>query len=228
MSDTNTDDTTIDIRHLCPLPHRGNAAQIHPPATMCDSHHRQLPERLTDIRRLWAVLDELALSARDGNGQTGSKSQAPTQLDIVALTDWHTADTGDVPAATRWLTDFAYWVSSVRHLNRPMGTHGAITMLLVHHTALVDYDPADVLWHRVKRVWLYLRRIAGENRHVLGYCQEPHPDDPEAECGGAMFHTPNSARPVVCSTCGDTWSDTAVRIAIDQMNLTIQREADSA
>jgi len=71
--------------------------------------------------------------------------------------------------------------------------------------------------------------MAGENRHVLGYCQEPHPDDPDAECGGALFYTPNSlARPVVCSQCGDTWSAAAIAIAIDQMNLATERQDDTA
>lgn len=227
ITSDHTDDN-IPIRHLCPLPHRGNAPQIQPPATHCDHHADTIRERLNDIRRYWDVLPELKATARDGNSQTGSKSQAPTQLDIVALTDWNTADHGDVPPASRWLQQFAWWIAERRHLTRPLGPDTAITLLLVHRTALVDYHPADELWHRLRRIWSYLRRCAGENRHPLGLCQEPHPDNPEQECEGALFYSPNSARPVVCSTCGDSWSDTAIRIALDQMDLIIQREADSA
>lgn len=227
----NTPDASdnLTVRHLCPLPHpRTNPPQIHPPATYCDHHADIIRDRLHDIRRYWDVLDDLKATARDGNSQTGSKSQAPTQLDIVALTDWHTANHGDVPAAARWLTQFALWVADKRHLTRPVAAESAITLLLVHHLALLEYPSPETLWHRLRKTWAYLRRCAGENRHPLGLCQEPHPDDPDQECEGALFYTPNSARPVVCSTCGDSWSDAAVRIALDQMNLLAWREADSA
>ncbi len=223
----NTDD--IDVRHLCPLPHRGHAPDIHPPATICDTHTDTYRDRVTDIRRLWDFLPELQQTARDGSNQTGSKSQAPTRLDIVALTDPNTDDTGDVPNAVRILTTTANWIAERRRLTPVADPIAALRLIQLHYLALADHEDPRTPWRGLQRIWLYLRRLAGENRHVLGYCQEPHPDDDDQECGGALFYTPNSvARPVVCSTCGDTWSAAAIAIAIDQMNLATERQDDTA
>lgn len=226
---TNTDDE-IAVRHLCPLPHRGHTPQITPPATICDAHADAYRDRITDIRRLWDVIDELAQSARDGNSQSGSKSQAPVRLDIIALQDPHTDDRGDIPNAPRILTTTANWIAQRRRLTPVATATAALSLIQVHHLALTDHPTPTDPWRGLQRIWLYLRRLAGENRHVLGYCQEPHPDhpdDPDAECGGALFYTPNSlARPVVCSQCGDTWSATAISIAIEQMALRDQLESE--
>lgn len=223
----NTTDDNITVRHLCPLPHRGHAPQIHPPATICDSHTHQYRDRLTDIRRLFDVLPELAQSARDGNSQSGSKSQAPVRLDILALTDPNTDDRGDVPNAHAILVATANWIAMRRRLTIVSTPAAALSLLQVHHLALGDHPEPTTPWRGLQRIWLYLRRLAGENRHVLGYCQEPDPeaDDDDAECGGALFYTPNSlARPVVCSKCGDTWSAGSIAIAIDQMNLALEQQ----
>ena len=214
-------DDNIPIRHLCPLPHRGNAPQIQPPATHCDHHADTIRERLNDIRRYWDVLPELKATARDGNSQTGSKSQAPTQLDIVALTDWNTADHGDVPAASRWLQQFAWWIAERRHLTRPLGPDTAITLLLVHHTALVDYHPADELWHRLRRIWSYLRRCAGEApQQFKRTCTEPHLDPQiEGPCGGTLWYTGRTSGVlVVCRECGAQLTDTALTLDLMQRN----------
>jgi len=228
VNDSTQHTDNIAVRHLCPLPHRGHAPDIHPPATICEHHTDTIRDRITDTRRLWDHLPELAQTARDGNNQTGSKSQAPVRLDIIALTDPHTGD-GDIPNAHHILTDIANWIAQRRRLTHVHTPAAALSLLQVHHLALSDHpDPLEP-WSGLQRLWLYLRRMAGENRHVLGYCQEPHPDDPDAECGGALFYTPNSlARPVVCSTCGDTWSAGSIAIAIDQMNLATERQDDTA
>lgn len=223
----NTNDDNIDVRHLCPLPHRGHAPDIHPPATICQHHTDTIRDRITDTRRLWDVLPELQQTARDGSNQTGSKSQAPTRLDILALQDPHTDDGGDVPNAVRILCSAANWIAARRRLTPVTTPTAALSLLQVHHLALSDHPNPHDPWSGLQRLWLYLRRLAGENRHVLGYCQEPHPDDDDAECGGALFYTPNSlARPVVCSQCGDTWSAAALSIAIEQMGLREQMESE--
>jgi hypothetical protein len=85
---------------------------IHPPATICDHHSEQLRDRIGDIRRWWDVLPDLALASRDGGGGCGLNSQPPIRLDILALTDPHTADGGDIPPATTILTDIANWIAA--------------------------------------------------------------------------------------------------------------------
>jgi hypothetical protein len=219
------DSDNIDARHLCPLPHRGHAPQVHPPATICDTHTDTYRDRVTDIRRLWGFLPELQQTARDGSNQTGSKSQAPTRLDIVALTDPNTDDSGDVPNAVLILTTAANWVAHRRRLTVVTTPTAALSLLQVHHLALSDHPYPTDPWRGLQRVWLYLRRLAGENRHVLGYCQEPDPDDDQLECGGALYYTPNSlARPVVCSKCADSWSQAAIDLAVQQMALAAERD----
>lgn len=227
----NDTDNDIQIRHLCPLPHRGHAPAIHPPDTICEHHTDTLRDRIGDITRLWACLDDIAQSARDGNSQSGSKSQAPTRLDIVALTDPHTDPDGDIPNAAVELIDAANWIATQRRLRLVTSPTAALELLRVHHLALSGHPHPSRPWRGLQRVWLYLRRLAGENRHVLGYCQEPHPDHPDddTECGGALFYTPNSlARPVVCSQCGDTWSQAAIDLAAQQMSLMLERREDTA
>ena len=64
-------DTSIEVRHLCPLPHRGHAPQIDPPATICHTHTATLSHTITDITRLWDTLDDLATTARTGTGGCG-------------------------------------------------------------------------------------------------------------------------------------------------------------
>jgi len=227
---TETDDT-IDVRHLCPLPHRGHAPQITPPATICDHHADTIGDRVTDIRRLWDCLPDLAQSARDGNSQSGSKSQAPIRLDILALQDPNTDPDGDIPNASVELIDAANWIATQRRLGLVTNPSAALELLRVHHLALTGHPHPSRPWRGLQRVWLYLRRLAGENRHVLGHCQEPHPEHPDdtEECGGALFYTPNSlARPVVCSQCGDTWSQAAIDLAVQQMSLAVERREDTA
>ena len=219
----------IPIAHLCPLPHRGNAPQIHPPATICDHHSEQLRDRISDIRRWWDVLPDLALASRDGGGGCGLNSQPPIRLDILALTDPHTADGGDIPPATTILTDIANQIAAVRRLTPVHSATAALSLLQVHWAALTDTPDPQAVYGRLSRVWLHLRRLAGEARHTVATCQETHPDPQvDDECGGAITWTGRQTGVIaVCGNCGDTWTDTVILLYEQQTRLAIERQ-DSA
>ncbi len=97
---------TIEIRHLCPLPHRGHATEVHPPATICHGHSQQIHATITDITRLWDSLDDLTTTARSGGNGGGFNSTPPIRLDVLALTDPHTIDIA-IPEAQDMLPIFA-------------------------------------------------------------------------------------------------------------------------
>ena len=219
----------IPIAHLCPLPHRGNAPQIHPPATICDHHSEQLRDRIGDIRRWWDVLPDLALASRDGGGGCGLNSQPPIRLDILALTDPHTADGGDIPPATTILTETANWIATHRRLTPVKRATAALGLIAVHWQALSDHPDPERVYGRLTRVWLHLRHLAGESRHVVATCQENHPDPQlDTECGGPITWTGRQTGVIaVCGNCGDTWTDTVILLYEQQTRLAIERQ-DSA
>ena len=78
----NTQDDDIDVRHLCPLPHRGHAPDIHPPATICEHHTDTYRDRVTDIRRLWDFLPDPNFVADLGRGSNHSRG---TALDLTLV-----------------------------------------------------------------------------------------------------------------------------------------------
>ncbi len=219
-------DTSIEVRHLCPLPHRGHAPQIDPPATICHTHTATLSHTITDIARLWDTLDDLATTARTGTGGCGFNSQAPARLDILALTDPHTHD-GDVPNATAILTALANWIAGVRHLTPVAGATAALSLLRVHYPALTDHPHPCDAYSGLQRLHAYLRRMAGEHRHIVAHCQQPHPD-PQAddECGGPIYWTGRSIGVIAtCATCHDEWTDVVVHLHQSQTLLKLERQA---
>ncbi len=219
----------IPVRSLCPLPHRGNAPQIPPPATLCTHHLEQLRDRIGDIRRWWDVLPDLALASRDGGGGCGLNSQPPIRLDVLALTDPHTTDGGDIPPATTILIDTANQIAATRRLAPVYSATAALGLLQVHWSALTDHPDPQRVYGRLSRVWLHLRHLAGESRHVVATCQENHPDpQQDAECGGPITWTGRQAGVIaVCGSCGDEWTDTLILLYEQQTRLAIERK-DSA
>lgn len=202
---THTDD--IPIRHLCCLPHRGHTLPaITPPAYCCDWHTRQLRHQLTDITRLWRLLPDLGLSARDGGGRCGATSTLPVRLDILAITDVHShvGDDGIPPAAAQ-LTEWAALVADERHLT-PAATPDAALALLAVHLDHVTCQPwvADFA-AELRRIHHALRHLAGETRVIIATCRADHPDPQvDGECGGPLVHQPVGDIAVVCLNCGDT------------------------
>ena len=221
------DNDTIDVRHLCPLPHRGHAPHIDPPATMCHTHTQQLRDRITDITRWWDDIDALASAAgTSGHGGHGLNSKPPVRLDILALTDMHTHDGGDIPPAAAILTSTANWIARARRLTPIAGPRAALGLLRVHGLALGDHPNPQAVHGRLSRVWFYLRRQVGESRHVLATCQQPHPDPQnDDECGGPITWTGRSIGAIaVCGRCHDEWTDSLVDFYWAQKRLADERE----
>lgn len=206
----NDPDSDIAVRSLCPLPHRGHAPQIHPPATMCDHHAEQLRHRCDDIARWWPDLDALAESA--GGGVRGAMdSRPPVRLEVIALLDPNTAG-GDIPNATATLTTIAAWITRTRRLMPVAGPTAALGRIRTHWVALTDHPDPEAVHGRLTRLWLYLRRLVGEHRHTVATCQQPHPDpQADGECGGPITWTGRTRGTIaVCGTCHDEWTDTVV------------------
>ena len=218
----------IDVRHLCPLPHRGQAPTIDPPATICTHHSEQLRDRISDIRRWWDVLPDLALTPGGASGR-GFESKPPVRLDIIALTDPHSSDDGDIPPATVILTDIANQIAATRRLTPVYSATAALGLLQVHWSALTDTPDPQRVYGRLSRVWLHLRHLAGEARHTVATCQENHPDPQvDTECGGPITWTGRQTGVIaVCGNCGDTWTDTVILLYEQQTRLAIERQ-DSA
>ncbi len=218
----------IDVRHLCPLPHRGHAPAIDPPATMCTHHLEQLRDRISDIRRWWDVLPDLALVSGGASGR-GFESKPPVRLDIIALTDPHSADDGDIPPAARILTDLANWIAAQRRLTAVHSPTAALRLLNTHGSALTDHPDPQAVHGPVTRIWLHLRHLAGESRHTVATCQENHPDPQvDTECGGPITWTGRQTGVIaVCGQCGDTWTDSLILLYEQQTRLAIERQ-DSA
>lgn len=221
----NTTDN-LTIRVLCPLPHRGHAPPIDPPATICTHHTRQLRDHLTDITRWWDTLPDLAQSGRDGGGGCGLNSQPPVRLDILALTDPHTRDDGDIPPAARILVEVANWIATQRRLTAVYSPTAALRLLNTHSSALTDHPDPQAVHGPLTRIWLHLRRLAGEARHTVATCQEPHPDPQvDGKCGGAITWTGRQTGVIaVCGNCGDTWTDSLVLLYEQQTRMAIERQ----
>lgn len=227
MNENDTDN--LDVRHLCPLPHRGHAPHIDPPATMCHAHTIQLRDRVADITRWWDDIDALAAAAGSSGHGHGLNSKPPVRLDILALTDPHTRDGGDIPPAARILTSTANWIARARRLTPCAGVAAALGLLKVHWLALGDHPDPQAVHGRLSRVWFYLRRQVGEGRHPVGFCQEPHPDPQvDGECGGPLFYTPTALNPVTCASCGWDVSQGAIDIYVAQTDLHTWRETEHA
>jgi len=211
---------TIEIRHLCPLPHRGHATEVHPPATICHGHSQQIHATITDIARLWDSLDDLTTTARSGGNGGGFNSTPPIRLDVLALTDPHTID-ADIPNATSILTGIANWIATIRHLTPVAGATAALSLLGIHYPALSDHPHPLVAYSGLQRLHGYLRRLAGEHRHVVAHCQQPHPDPQnDDECGGPIYWTGRASGIIAaCSACGDEWTDAVVWLHQQQEEL---------
>lgn len=207
-------DDNIDVRHLCPLPHRGHAPDIHPPATICHHHTQRIHDTITDITRLWELIPDLDLTARDGGGTPGgTKSVPPTRLDLLALTDHHTAWDSDIPPASRILLWLAAHCAHTRHLTPARTPQSALTMLGVHHLALTDHPQPHDVWAHLTRLHTHLRWIAGESPTPLQRpCDAPHPDPQiTGECGGTVWTTGRHTGIIAaCHDCGASLTDTAL------------------
>lgn len=222
----NDHDDNLDVRHLCPLPHRGHPPDIHPPATICHHHAQRIHDTITDITRLWDQLDDLAGSASNGGCANGYVSTPPARLDIIALTDPHTHD-GDIPNAVTTLTTLANWIAQRRRLTPTTTATAALQLLTVHHLALTDYDHPLDAHHELRTLRSYLRRLAGENRHIVATCQQPHPDPQshDDQCGGPIYWTGRQTGVIAeCQTCGDEWTDHVIDLHQQQEALRAERQ----
>ena len=221
---TQEDDTIEMIRHLCPLRH-DHAPTVIPPATICPHHVTAIRDMLTTITRLWDELPDLATTARTGSGGCGFNSQPPARLEVIALTDPNTA--GDIPNATAILTGLANWIADRRHLNAATTATAALTLLDVHYPALTDHPHPRDAYSGLQRLTAYLRRLAGEHRHEVARCQQPHPDPQvDDECGGPIYWTGRSIGVIAsCTDCGDEWSDVVVDLYRQQEALRKERES---
>ena len=223
---TTTDDN-LDVRHLCPLGnHHGHAVAITPPATICHAHTQLIHTHITTITRLWDELPDLATTARTGSGGCGFNSQPPARLEVIALTDPNTGD-GDIPNATRILTDLANWIADVRHLTAVYDATAALRLIGVHYPALTDHPHPRDAYSGLQAVAAYLRRLAGEHRHEVARCQQPHPDPQvDDECGGPIYWTGRSSGIIAqCRDCQDTWTDAVVWLHQQQQTMRQERDA---
>lgn len=205
----------------CPLPHRQPTAS-EPTGWCCRYHIDQLRDRLTDMVRLWDLLDILAQTSSGGarGRRASTNTAAPTRLDILALTDVRTIRCpGDIVPAAAMLLSWAGLLSEERRMTPPRAVVGALNQLRVHLTYVVAQPWVGDLYQEIGLVHHALRHVAGETRVVLGHCQEPDPQDLESDCGGPLFYVADSARPVQCGKCHDSWSREAIQLAMDQMGL---------
>lgn len=210
----------------CPLPHR----QPTEPTVgwVCSYHIDQLRDRLLDTVRLWGLLDVLALTSSGGarGRRAGTNTAAPTRLDILALTDVRTAMApGHILPAAAMLLSWGGLLSEERHMTAPKAVVGALNMLRTHLHYVVAQPWVGDLAQELGLIHHALRHVAGETRVVLGRCQEPDPTDLTADCGGPLYYVADSAHPVQCGTCHDSWSREAIQLAMDQMGLRGERSA---
>jgi len=217
----------IEIRHLCPLPHRGNAPQIHPPATICDHCARQIAQRVADITRWWHDIDSLAQTAGSGSGR-GFESKPPVRLDIIALTDPNTSDDGDIPPAAAILIDLGNWIADQRGLTTVYTATAALERLRVHGAALTDHTDPQAVDGDIYRVWSHISRLVGESRPAKALalpCNAPHPDPQvDGECGGEMWSTGRQTGVLArCRECDAEITDTAVMLDVMQRYAAEQR-----
>lgn len=225
MSDTpddpmshNRPDSDITVRSLCPLPHRGHAPQIHPPATMCDEH--PLHDIITTIARIWLELDDHERTPRDGRHTNGTKSQPPTRLDILALTDPHTQPGGDIPPAVPILIDTADWIADQLHATSPTTVLDALRILTRHWRRLTHHPDPVATYSELLDIRNALRRIAGEQPHIVGRqgCDAPNIDPQSDEpCGGDVLATGRVTGVIAaCTTCGAPLTAGAAHLAYMQ------------
>ena len=222
----------IPVRHLCSLPHRGDQLpQVTPPDYCCPAHNRRLRDQIVDIHRLWRLLPDIGLSARDGAGRCGANSTPPVRLDVLALLDPHTHPDGDIPPAAAQLQAWAALVADERHLRTPTTPDAALTLLAVHHDHTIRQPWLPDYASELRRIHHALRHLAGETRAIIATCHAEHPDPQLAadgvECGGPLVHQPVGDVAVVCLRCGDAWSQGGVDLALAQMSLTDEREQDA-
>ena len=221
--------TDIPIRHLCSLPHRGDALPaVTPPAYCCHGHTRQLRHQIVDITRLWRLLPDIGLSARDGAGRCGANSTPPVRLDVLALLDPHTHPDGDIPPAAAQLLAWAALIADERRLTPAATPDNALALLAVHLDHATRQPWVADFAAELRRIHHALRHLAGETRSIVGTC---HADDPDpqvdGECGGPLVHQPVGDVAVVCLRCGDSWSQGGVDLALAQMSMIDEREQDA-
>lgn len=224
---TNTD--SIPIRHLCCLTHRGNRLpEVTPPAYCCDHHDRQLRHQIADIARLWALLPDIGLSARDGAGRCGANSTPPTRLDVLALLDPHSHPDGDIPPAAAQLLAWAALIADERRLRTPATPDAALTLLAVHHNHTVCQPWLPDYAGELRRIHHALRHLAGETRVVIATCRADHPDPQvDGECGGPLVHQPVGDIAVVCLACGDSFTQSVIDLVLAQLQLDDERTTDA-
>jgi len=204
----------------CPLPHRQpTTADV---GWCCEYHVTQLRHRLTDMVRLWDLLDVLAQSSSGGarGRRAGTNTAAPTRLDILSLTDVRTRlQPGGIVPAAAMLLSWAGLLSEQRRMTAPVAVVGALNMIRVHLSYVACQPWVADMYQELGLIHHALRHVAGETRVVLGHCREPRADDATEDCGGPLFYVADSARPVQCGRCHDSWSREAIQLAIDQMDL---------
>ncbi len=215
-----SDDTDIEVRSLCPLSHRGKVPQIHPPATMCAHHANDLGEYITTIARIWLELDDHERTPRDGRHTNGTKSQPPTRLDIIAITDPHTQTGGDIPPAVPILIDTADWIADQLHTTSPTTVLDALRILTRHWRRLAQHPDPTSVDTELRDIRNALRRIAGEQPNLVGRggCDAPNIDPQiDGDCGGDVISTGRDTGIVaVCTTCGAPLTAGAAHLAYMQ------------
>lgn len=206
---------------ICPLPHR-KPTMAEGSGWCCQSHIDQMRDRLSDMVRLWELLGVLSRTSSGGarGRRSGTNTAAPTRLDILALTDVRTIlSPGHIVPAAAILLSWGGLLSEERRMTPPRAVVGALNMLRVHLSYVAAQPWVGDLYQELGLIHHTLRHVAGETRVVLGRCQEPRADDPTEDCGGPLYYVADSARPVQCGVCHDSWSKEAIQLAIDQMGL---------
>lgn len=204
---------------LCGSNHRKPTATL-PGQSICGGCKKALIENVGEVARLLTQVDDLGtLSARRGSGgRRGPSSQAPTDLDLIAIMDHRTQyDPGsDIAPVARWISTAAAQIARERN-------QAQVSSELRHKLALIHRN-IDFLTTRpyaptvaehfaiMKRV---LRSLCGENRHVIDRCTAPMEDG--TDCGGPLFQAEDGSATVQCAKCLDKWSDGAVLVAYGEL-----------
>lgn len=179
---------------------------------MCDGCRQRLIDGLRELSRLWQSVEVLASSAATrprGGGRRGPASSAPTDLDLLAVMDRRSgASPGSelVPVAAL-VGGWADKLADDRRFARCATVYGQLAMLRVNIDWLVAQTWVVDVAAGVRRCLWMLRRLCGEQRHVIDHCVEPDPDLPDRDCGGPLLQDRDGSAAVVCGRCRTRWSD---------------------
>ena len=174
-----------------------------PGLRLCAHHHGRLARDLNDIITNWSLLSELHEPGRGGTGHHGKRADppAPVNLDVADVTDPRTSQ---VIAAMGW----AQIVVEERRLAvAPSDVAEAAALLTRHLEWVAAQDWADDACDEIGQAARMLRHITGDMpERPIGTCRAPDIRDPSQDCGGPLRWIDGTLS-VVCSRCGDTWTE---------------------